>query len=581
MKKLLSLVLLCCVMQCVAYSQITMPVSNGSFEQWTSHSGYNVSIMGMNLPVYEAYSTPTEWDYLAYPVNEAFSVYGSTINVNTTLPLIKISQETGTVPDGSKAVKLETFMLSDIVSGLVYVMAASELDPMLTSTVFPSVLSTGVVNVDSLMPLVTTVLANTDSLMSILRPMASMDVNNFITGGIDLGGNTPSQLNGYYKYQSGESTDNGGVIMLGTRYNTTTQRREVVGGGINIALTDISSFTPFTVEYQSLHELDPSFAEQAPDSLIVLLVSSANNERAHGSYLCVDNLNLMFDTTAVIVEDDTCASVLNLMAINTAYDAFPEIELHWTGSSQPDHWQIEYGPQGFTLGNGTLATSNDCTFAIYELENQGLLQPNTWYDFYVRSVCDDDTYGEWDSVHYRTFCAKVSNLAMADDNITVNADGLLEGYRITWSDATDTWQWMVSYGIAGTDTGNNEVVDEPQFNMPPLRPETRYEVWVYSLCDEDNYGEPQYLSFTTSTVGIANVEAVQMEVYPNPANGRCVVTLPDNTEAELNLYSADGRLIKTIANASGATELQLPSQGVFLLQATTQAGTATRKIINR
>ena len=470
-------------------------------------------------------------DYLAYPVNEAFSVYGSTINVNTTLPLIKISQETGTVPDGSKAVKLETFMLSDIVSGLVYVMAASELDPILTSTVFPSILSTGVVNVDSLMPLVTTVLANTDSLMSILRPMASMDVNNFITGGIDLGGNTPSQLNGYYKYQS-------------------------------------------------LHELDPSFAEQAPDSLIVLLVSSANNERAHGSYLCVDNLNLMFDTTSV-VEEDTCASVLNLMAINTAYDAFPLIELQWTGSSQPDHWQIEYGPQGFTLGNGTLATSNDCTFAIYELENQGLLQPNTWYDFYVRSVCDDDTYGEWDSVHYRTFCAKVSNLAMADDNITVNADGLLEGYRITWSDATDTWQWMVSYGIAGTDTGNNEVVDEPQFNMPPLRPETRYEVWVYSLCDEDNYGEPQYLSFTTSTVGIANVEAVQMEVYPNPANGRCVVTLPDNTEAELNLYSADGRLIKTIANASGATELQLSSQGVFLLQATTQAGTATRKIINR
>ena len=580
MKKLLYLVLLCCVMQGVAYSQITMPVSNGSFEQWTSHSGYNVSIMGMNLPVYEAYFTPTEWDYLAYPVNEAFSVYGSTINVNTTLPLIKISQETGTVPDGSKAVKLETFMLSDIVSGLVYVMAASELDPILTSTVFPSILSTGVVNVDSLMPLVTTVLANTDSLMSILRPMASMDVNNFITGGIDLGGNTPSQLNGYYKYQSGESTDNGGVIMLGTRYNTTTQRREVVGGGINIALTDISSFTPFTVEYQSLHELDPSFAEQAPDSLIVLLVSSANNERAHGSYLCVDNLNLMFDTTSV-VEEDTCASVLNLMAINTAYDAFPLIELQWTGSSQPDHWQIEYGPQGFTLGNGTTVSSNTTSFAFYELEEQGILQPNTWYDFYVRSVCDDDTYGEWDSIHYRTFCAKVSNLAMADDNITVNADGLLEGYRITWSDATDTWQWMVSYGIAGTDTGNNEVVDEPQFNMPPLRPETRYEVWVYSLCDEDNYGEPQYLSFTTSTVGIANVEAVQMEVYPNPANGRCVVTLPDNTEAELNLYSADGRLIKTIANASGATELQLPSQGVFLLQATTQAGTATRKIINR
>ncbi len=580
MKKLLSLVLLCCVMQGVAYSQVSTPVSNGSFEQWTSHSGYNVSMMGMNLPVYEAYSTPTGWDYLAYPVNESFSIYGSTINVNTTLPLVKISQETGSVPDGSKAVKLETFMLSDIVSGLVYVMASSQLDPMLTSMVFPSILSTGAVNIDSLMPLVTTVLANTDSLMSMLTPLATRDLNDFISGGLALDGLVPSNLTGSYKYHSGGSADNGGVVMLGTRYNTAANRREVVGGGFNIELTDASDYTPFSVEYQSLHELDSSFAEQAPDSLIVLIISSANDNRMQGSYLCVDNLTLWGDTATAAAEDN-CVRVLYLEVATITYDAFPEMELHWTSNTQPDHWELEYGPQGFVHGNGTTVSLTETRFGIYELESQGLLQPNTWYDFYVRSVCDDDTYGEWDSVHYRTFCEMVSNAAVNGDNVAVNADGLLEGYRITWSEGTATEQWMVSYGIAGTDSGNQEVVDEPQFDMPPLRPETQYEVWVYSLCDEDNYGEPQYLSFTTSTAGIADVEAVQMEVYPNPANGRCVVTLPDNAEAELNLYSSDGRLIKTIANACGATEVTLPSQGVFLLQATTEAGTATRKIINR
>lgn len=580
MKRILSLVAVLCLMQGTIQSQISMPVPCGSFEQWTSHTGYNVSMMGMNLPVYEAYSTPTGWDYLAYPVNESFSVYGSTINVNTLLPLIKISQETGSVPDGNKAVKLETFMLSDIVSGLVYVMASSQLDPMLTQTVFPSILSTGVVNVDSLMPLVTTVLANTDSLMSILRPMASMDVNNFITGGIDLGGYTPSQLNGYYKYNSGESADNGGVIMLGTRYNTTTQQREVVGGGINIALTDISNYTPFTVEYQSLHELDPNFAEQEPDSLIVLLVSSANNNRAHGSYLCVDNLNLLLDTTSV-VETDSCASVLWMEAVNVVYDAFPEYVLEWLGSSQPDHWEVEYGPQGFTLGNGITAISNECSFAIYELEEQGILQPNTWYDFYVRSVCDNDTYGEWDSIHYRTFCAKVNNLTVSDDSISVNYDGNIEGYRITWSDTTDTQHWVVDYGITGANNGSYAEVSEPQYNMPPLRSNTNYTVAVRSYCGDQNYGDERWIYFTTATVSIDEVDAFQMSVYPNPTNGRCVVILPDNTAAELNLYSSDGRLIKTVANATGETELQLPSLGVFLLQAITPNGTATRKIISR
>ena len=51
--------------------------------------------------------------------------------------------------------------------------------------------------------------------------------------------------------------------------------------------------------------------------------------------------------------------------------------------------------------------------------------------------------------------------------------------------------------------------------------------------------------------------------------------------AELKLYGSDGRLLQTAAYHGVPVELQLPSQGVFLLQATTEAGTVTRKIINK
>ena len=168
MKKVFSLVIVLLLAWGSLQAQTSMMVPNGSFEQWTSHPAYNVSVMMMSLPVYDSYSTPTGWDYLSYPVNQTFNVLGSNVTINTSIPLIKTSQESGAVPDSNSAVKLETFMLSDLVTGLVYALAAPNLDPMLTSTVFPSILATGEVNIDSLIPLITTLLANADSIESML-----------------------------------------------------------------------------------------------------------------------------------------------------------------------------------------------------------------------------------------------------------------------------------------------------------------------------------------------------------------------------------------------------------------------------
>ena len=278
---------------------------------------------------------------------------------------------------------------------------------------------------------------------------------------------------------------------------------------------------------------------------------------------------------------DTCASVRWMEAVNVVYDHFPQIELHWLGSSQPDHWEVEYGPQGFELGGGTVVETNETSFAIYELEEQGLLQPNAWYDFYVRSVCEGDVYGEWDSIHYRTFCASVEELTLIDNNISVNADNLIEGYKVIWVDNSGTEQWSVSYGTPNVYNWQTETVNEPFLQLEPLRPNTIYDVEVSALCGEDNDGDVRYIRFTTINVGIAESDASSLSVSPNPANGRCVVSLADDMPAELVLYGSDGRLLQTIAYQGTPIELQLPSQGVYLLQATTAAGTVARKIINK
>ena len=656
-------------------AQTSMPVPHGSFEQWVSHPGYSVSFFGLSMPIFDTFSSPVGWDYLAYPVNETLPVPGLPISINTTIPLLKVERLTGSVPDSSTAVRLQTFMLEDMVDANIYSLVSGMLDSMLTHTVFPTVLSTGTVDLETFIPIVSNLFSGMDSIEQLLVSLAQMDVNELITGGIPLGGFVPSRLTGSYKYQSADSGDNGGVLLLGTHYNTLTQQRDVVGVGANIALTDISNFAPFTVDYTPLHVMEPSFPEQSPDSLIILILSSISDSMQRGSSLCVDNLMLWHDSIPPAAPD-TCAHIVGLTAIpdihecvlnwsttavvdsfeleyglagftqgsgttlsltnntatltslaaNSAYDIYLrtrcsdsiygdwtflqfqtgqdtcarvldltlqvvpdtyEYEIRWWSATQPHHWEVEYGLQGFEPGNGTVVTTTEPYFGIYTIDNT--LQPNTWYDFYVRSVCDGDIYGEWDSVHYRTACATVQNLAVeGEGNLTFTLDSLVSGYKVTWTDTTATTEWMVEYTLVGPGQPDlpprpvSATVNAPEFNLPPLRPDHRYRVEVRALCGEGNMGEIMMVVFVTAPlpVGIAESGQTRLAVSPNPAQGRCTVSLEGDETAELKLFSLDGRCLQTIQYVGSPVQILLPSQGVFLLQATTPSAVVTRRIVN-
>ena len=79
-------------------AQTPMPLPGGSFEQWTSHPGYNVTVLFMPINVYGPYTTPTGWSHLSYPVNETTSLMGMTININTSVPLVSAMPDTAGAP---------------------------------------------------------------------------------------------------------------------------------------------------------------------------------------------------------------------------------------------------------------------------------------------------------------------------------------------------------------------------------------------------------------------------------------------------------------------------------------------------
>ncbi|MCK9340062.1 MAG: fibronectin type III domain-containing protein, partial [Bacteroidales bacterium] len=67
-------------------------------------------------------------------------------------------------------------------------------------------------------------------------------------------------------------------------------------------------------------------------------------------------------------------------------------QLSWTNGGGENAWNIEYGPAGFTQGNGTILS---VTENPYLLEG---LSANTNYDFYVQADCGGGDVSQWSVV---------------------------------------------------------------------------------------------------------------------------------------------------------------------------------------
>ncbi len=470
--------------------QSTIPLPNSSFESWSTGNGYSVTVLFFSLPVYDSYTYPTGWNFPTYPVNEDLTYSGMSVNVNTDLPLLKVVDVTSGVPDGSHAIGLQSFMVSDVINPTVYNLAAASFDSAIVSSVFPTVLSTGVANVDNLMPMVGELTSQYDSLSSPLTFFIGRDLDSLIDGGIALNGAVPGRMTGYYQYTSAIGGDRGGVLMLGSKYNPETQRREVVGGGYTTGLTDVDSFTTFEVPYTPLSEIDSTAEYAEPDSLVLMLISSATTEPQQGSILYLDRLQLWIAGEDPV--EDTCSAIFNLMvnSVDTTH-----VELSWTSEGAPDHFEAEYGLQGFEQGTGTLVSVSTNTLSLSGLT------PDTDYNVYVHCVCSATLEGDWSMVSFRTDTLT----AVIEDTTTTPDDSVsIHGYALD-----------------------------------------------------------------------------HLLVYPNPAQGQCVVQFEQELPSVVRLYSLSGQLLMEAVPAKETMELELPAAGVYLLVGEMRRGVVTRRIISQ
>ena len=139
---------------------------------------------------------------------------------------------------------------------------------------------------------------------------------------------------------------------------------------------------------------------------------SFNQYTGNGHYIAFRNA---YNTTTgygyldnVIIDlIPTCPRPLHVTASNPTTTS---VDLTWDQAGTPNSWVIEYGPSGFTPGNGTQVVATTNPFTVTGLN------PSSVYDFYVTADCGGGDSSATSFVcHAVTSCAAITALPYIDN----------------------------------------------------------------------------------------------------------------------------------------------------------------------
>ena len=164
------------------------------------------------------------------------------------------------------------------------------------------------------------------------------------------------------------------------------------------------------------------------------------------------------------------------------------LDLTW--ESEAANFQVQYGEQGFNVGEGTGVDVNGATtLAISELNYE------TAYDFYVRVVCEGDN-GAWVGPVTVTTAPSCSEPASLSFEMATN--------MLFWN--AGEWGTPVQYNVrykAEDEEEYTTITVDPVVGVDPftvisgLNSNTTYEIGVQSICDENQESGWTSIEITT------------------------------------------------------------------------------------
>ena len=234
------------------------------------------------------------------------------------------------------------------------------------------------------------------------------------------------------------------------------------------------------------------------------------------------------------------------------------VALAWTADEAATNYQIQYGEQGFDLGDGTVvdvigATENTISQLNYE----------TTYDFYVRVVCEGDN-GPWYgpvSVTTAPACSDPNGLSFE----SVSA-------QLSWN--AGEWgapaQYNVRYKEASAEEYTTEVVNVPFEGWNPfvtisgLASNTTYEMGVQSVCGENMESNWVNMTVTTPCMPLTEIPYTQDfegDVFPPECWSQEYVSGTQDWETTTDLTYGSGSTdaVMEYVNGYNTTKLITPA----------------------
>ena len=157
-----------------------------------------------------------------------------------------------------------------------------------------------------------------------------------------------------------------------------------------------------------------------------------------------------------IDETATCPAP-NVLASNITYNS---AELNWLGRANTS--AVEYGPTGFTQGNGTMVGAQNQNAVLTGL------QSSTTYDAYVQDTCTSTLTSTWTLVQFTTLACP----AISATGSIQGAGASIGGYSTTADADSTVWFW----GDGNSSTGDTTNYSYTSFGLFDI-----YQV-VYNSC---------------------------------------------------------------------------------------------------
>lgn len=335
----------------------------------------------------------------------------------------------------------------------------------------------------------------------------------------------------------------------------------------------------------------------------------------------------------------SCLKVYNIFG-NTNITT-TSVTLNWDPSlSNPANYELEYGPAGFTQGNGTTITPTTAAATISGLN------PSTVYDYYLRSNCGA-SQSVWTTVNQFT-TAKVLPYASGFDNTTTQLVGwrtsgngayglsaiagaanaqspsyywifnntvgavsnnwlftppisLQAGEQVTtsfWIRCASTRSLRLTVGNAATSTAQTtQIWANPallattyaQQNAPVFTAPTAG-IYYFAFNDISVAAATTAATLRLDTVNFAtnlstnDVLSSEFGVYPNPVKN--VINFNSSVNAlvsTIELTDLNGRTVKTVnVNATeGQISVSDLATGMYMMRITTDQGVAVKKIVKQ